>query len=320
MNDNTSEPILVLRVKGPATESGRIQLADLLNIGKHVQAAVERVARVLVGQADSRRPGRKPQEILKDCSLEVVAFSKGSFEIALDLPRSKFEAMHLGVEAVERLFEGFDNIGTNGEELPVGYDTGVLHCLRDMGSIIGKGITGIEAETSTQRVRRKFTYSLDMRTRITKRIHGPVSSLRSVEGRLLMADFKHDSERCRIHPPVGEPVSCVFHENLTETVYEHLRRYVRVTGEATEDPATGKIKNIKISDIEPVELEGETLEVITGDEFWQERTLEQLAEEQAIRPLQRLDDVLGHASSLWEDDEDFEEFLTAMKDTGNKAA
>ena len=320
MTIDTHEPILILRAKGPGTEGGRIQLADLLHIGRYVQAAVERVARVLVGQADSRRPGRKPQEIIKECTLEVVAFSKGSFEIALDLPRTKFEAMHLGVEAIEKLFEGFEKIVTNGEELPVGYDNGVLHCLRDMGSILGEGITEIEAQTRTQRVRRTFTYSRDMRQRITEKIHGPVSLLRSIEGRLLMADFKHDGERCRIHPPVGEPVTCVFQEDLTDIVYEHLRHHVRITGEATEDPATGKIKNIKISDIESVELEGETFEPITGEEFWREKSLDQLAEEQAVRPLQCFEDILGRASSLWENDEDFDAFLAAIKDTGDKAA
>lgn len=313
-----NEPILILRAKGPATEGGRIQLVALLNIGKHVQAAVERVASVLSG-TDSRRRGRKPQEIVKECTLEVVAFSSGSFEIALDLPRSRFETMHLGIEAVERLFEGFDKIGHNGDELPMGYDTGVLHCLRDMGSILGESITEIEAETRTQKVRRKFTYGQDMRKRITEKIHGPVSSLRSVEGRLLMADFRHDSEKCRIHPPVGEPVTCVFREDLTDTVYEHLRRYVRVTGEATEDSVTGLIKSIKISDIEPVSLEGESIEAITGEDFWQEKSLDQLSEEQSVHPLMHLEDVLGRGSDLWENDDEFESFLSSMKGNGGEA-
>jgi len=318
MNGNTHEPLLILRAKGPATEGGRIQLVDLLRIGRHIQSAVERVARVLVGQADSRRPGRKPQEIVKECTLEVVAFSKGSFEIALDLPRSKFETMHLGVEAVEKLFEGFDKIATDGYELPVGYDTGVLHCLRDMGGILSEGITEIEADTRTQRVSRKFIYNQDIRRRIIEKMHGLVSSLRSIEGRLLMADFKHKNEKCRIHPPVGEPVICIFQEELAEIVYEHLRHYVRVTGETTEDPETGHIKSIKLTDIEPVSVEGETFETITGEDFWQEKSLEQLAAEQSIQPLQRLEDILGHGAFLWENDEEFEAFLFASKSSNRK--
>jgi hypothetical protein len=318
MNGNTHEPLLILRAKGPATEGGRIQLVDLLRIGRHIQSAVERVARVLVGQADSRRPGRKPQEIVKECTLEVVAFSKGSFEIALDLPRSKFETMHLGVEAVEKLFEGFDKIATDGYELPVGYDTGVLHCLRDMGSILSEGITEIEADTRIQRVSRRFIYNQNTRRQIIEKMHGLVSSLRSIEGRLLMADFRHKNEKCRIHPPVGEPVICIFQEELAETVYEHLRHYVRVTGETTEDPETGRIKSIKLTDIEPVSVEGETFETITGEDFWQEKSLVQLAAEQAVQPLQRIEDILGHGAFLWENDEEFEEFLFAIKSGNNK--
>lgn len=314
MDNNTPKPLLILRAKGPATEGGRIPLNDLLHIGKHVQSAVERVARVLGGQTGSRRRGRKPQEILKECMLEVVAFSKGSFEIAFDLPHTKLEGMNLGVEAIEKLFEGLSKIESDGGELPAGYDSGVLHCLRDMGNVLSEGISEIEAETNTQKVQRKFTYNKNIHSRIIEKMQSPVSSLRSIEGRLLMADFKHESEKCRIHPAIGEPVTCNFQEELNETVYEYLRRPVRVTGEATEDPETGRIKSIKISDIEPVSMEGEAFETITAEDFWQEKSLKQLAEEQAIGPLQSLTDVLGKGASLWETDAEFEAFLSAMED------
>jgi hypothetical protein len=319
MNNNTRQPLLILRAKGPATEGGRIPLNDLLHIGKHVQSAVERVARVLVGQTDSRRRGRKPAEILRECTLEVVAFTRGSFEIAFDLPATKLEGMNLGVEAVEKLLQGMNKIETNGGELPEGYDSGVLHCLKDMGNILSEGITEIEAETYTQKMQQKFTYTQQIRRRIIEKMQSPVSSLRSIEGRLLMADFKHENEKCRIHPAIGEPITCNFEEELNETVYEYLRRPVRVTGEAIEDPETGRIKNIRISDIEPVSVEGEAFETITAEDFWQEKSLKQLAEEQAIHPLQRFSDVLGGGASLWETDAEFEAFLFAMEENGGKA-
>jgi hypothetical protein len=187
-----------------------------------------------------------------------------------------------------------------------------------MGSILSKGITEIEADTRIQRVSRRFIYNQNIRRQIIEKMHGLVSSLRSIEGRLLMADFRHKNEKCRIHPPVGEPVICIFQEELAETVYEHLRHYVRVTGETTEDPETGRIKSIKLTDIEPVSVEGETFETITGEDFWQEKSLVQLAAEQAVQPLQRIEDILGHGAFLWENDEEFEEFLFAIKSGNNK--
>jgi len=307
------EPVLVVRAKGPATEGGRIPLQDLLNIGRHVQAAVERVARVLVGQPDSRRPGPKPQEIASSCALQVVALNEACFEIAFDLPRDRFEEMHLGIEAVEKLLEGFERIGADGDALPPGYDTGVLHSLRDMGRVLGSGIEEIEAEARTRRVRRRYSFGPQVHARIVQRIRGPVSNLRTIEGRLLMADFRHDAERCRIHPPTGSPIVCEFDESLEETVYEHLRRYVRVTGETTEDPVTRHIASIKITDIEPVALEGEEFETVSADAFWEEKPLGELVAEQGVQPVGHLDDVWGKGSDLWADDEDFETFLAATK-------
>jgi hypothetical protein len=320
MNTNTNEPMLIIRVKGKATEGGRIALHDLMRLGNNVQRAVERVARVLVGHADSRRPGRKPSEIARSCALEVVALKQGSFAVAFDLPKEQFEPMHLGVEAVEKLLEGLDQIGTNGEALPAGYDAGVLHSLRDMGRILGRGIDTIEAESRTQRARKTFSYTNQTRQRIIERIRGPVSNLRSIEGRLLMADFQQRAEQCRIHPAIGEPIRCKFDESLEQTVYEYLRSQVRITGETTEDPNTGRISSITITDIEPVTLEGAEFDAISPDAFWHDKTLDQLASEQVVGPVTRLEDVWGAGSDLWESDDDFDAFVSATKGDGNQGA
>ncbi|MBM4044107.1 MAG: hypothetical protein FJ279_03255 [Planctomycetes bacterium] len=320
MTSRNADPILIVRAKGPATTGGRIALQDLLQLGRHIQAAVERVARVLVGQADSRKRGRKPREIESSCPLEVVALNRGSFEVALDLPREHFENMHLGVEAVEKLLEGLECIDRDGETLPPGYDTGVLHSLKDMGLILGKGIDEIEVESRTQRLRRRFSFNPRVHGRITSRIRCPMAASRTLEGQLLMADFRHDGERCRIHPPTGEPVVCQFDESLEETVYEYLRSFVRVTGETREDPATGRIVSITIRDIEPVSMEGAGFETISAEEFWQEKSLTQLVAEQGVPPVQRLEDVWGKGAELWTDEEDFEAFLAATKGVQGRRA
>jgi len=55
-----------------------------------------------------------------------------------------------------------------------------------------------------------------------------------------MADFKEHGTRCRIHPSVGEPIICLFDEMQKEEVLENILFYVRIIGEAKEDPITGK--------------------------------------------------------------------------------
>lgn len=311
MKRDKAEPILVITVRGPATKDGRIALKDLMALGKHVQSSVERVATVLSGKADSRKPGRRPKKVVESCPLEVVALNQGSFEIALDLPRDTFEFAHLGVESIEKLVEGIESISTNGSVLPSGFDTGVLYSLRDLGRLLDKGVDEIEVTSRTQRLQRQVSYNPTVQNRIIEKIRGPVTSERTIEGRLLMADFRHDVEKCRIHPTVGEPIVCQFDESLEETVYEHLRGFVRITGETKEDPITGRITSIKIQDIEALSIEGEEFDTITADSFWEERSLEELATEQNVQPLQKLEQILGSGSSLWSDDEDFEEFLVA---------
>lgn len=313
-------PILTLRITGPATKGGRMRLSALLQLGKHIQAAVERVGRVLVGQMDSRRAGRKPQEIVQECSLEIVALGSGSFEITLDLPRTKLEPMDLGVAAVEHLFEGVETIQTDGDTLPAGFDAGVLHSLRDIGEMLGENIEQIEAKTRTQRLRREFSLDRRLHQRILARLQSPVSNQRTIEGRLLMADFRHDGERCRLHPPLGEPITCRFDEALAERVYEHLRRYVRVTGETQEDPHTGKMLSLDIRDIESIRMEGEAFETISTEDFWQDKTLEHLAADQSVHPIRQLEDVLGKGAKLWETDEEFNAFLVSIESRGTARA
>jgi len=89
---------------------------------------------------------------------------------------------------------------------------------------------------------------------------------------------------------------------------------VRAKGPATEG---GRIKSITVSDIEPGGIQGEQIEAISAEEFWEEKSLEQMAAEQGEEPLSALEDVLGKGADLWEDDEDFAAFLTAV--AGGKA-
>ena len=49
------------------------------------------------------------------------------------------------------------------------------------------------------------------------------------------------------------------------------------------------------------------------EQFWTEKSLEQMAVEQEVRPIQRLEDIWGKGSDLWKDDDDFAAFLTATK-------
>ena len=47
----------------------------------------------------------------------------------------------------------------------------------------------------------------------------------------------------------------------------------------------------------------------TVDRFWEQRTIEELASEQGVRPLDRLEEILGKGKSLWKTAGEFEGFV-----------
>lgn len=59
--------------------------------------------------------------------------------------------------------------------------------------------------------------------------------------------------------------------------------------------------------LEPGELDQ------TSDPFWSERSLEQLAADQGVTPINHLEEVWGTGAELWADDEDFIAFLAATE-------
>jgi len=53
--------------------------------------------------------------------------------------------------------------------------------------------------------------------------------------------------------------------------------------------------------------------VIDDVEFWQEKTAEELAAEQGVKPIQRLEEIWGAGADLWDSEEEFETFLQSIR-------
>lgn len=47
--------------------------------------------------------------------------------------------------------------------------------------------------------------------------------------------------------------------------------------------------------------------------FWRDKTFEELAGEQGVQPIQRLEEVFGKDADLWETDDEFRAFLAASE-------
>ena len=127
----------------------------------------------------------------------------------------------------------------------------------------------------------------------------PRTGTRTVVGRLMMADFKEDGPRIRVHPAVGEPVFCEFDETMRDEVYENVLCLVRVTGLARTDATSARIRSLRIVDIARVEESAAGSEAAASGgvpypgEFWQAQTIEELASSQGVAAPPSFDELLG---------------------------
>lgn len=297
---NNPSPKLEVRLTGPAAEGGRLRVDVLLDVAHAVQTAVTRLAYGLRGEATVRR-GRAPREVADLTRLEIVGLREGSTVLVFELagherPLDEFD---LGLEALGAFEAGLPNVAA-GETPPAPWDAGVIDAVEHLAPVFDKGIDQIVVGDP----------AVDQRAVLTKPIlevrrlaASPTTrELTIVEGRLLMADFSATRDEARIHRPHDPPVRCRFGPDLESTVLRLLRRYVRATGSAEFDE-NGRIRVLELESLEDAEP-------APGRSFWELPSLDELAEERGVEPVERLEDLV---SGFWPEDESVDEFLAAIE-------
>jgi hypothetical protein len=185
------------------------------------------------------RRGRQPDSIKDELALDLVLLTPGSPATVLGFERRRgqtaFPAMDFGQEILEKALAGLDYVQKTGDSLPPGCDAGVLLAWRDAGVLFSQGVREIAFTLNRREQSLATRFTPEGFTRIQERIKGPQTNIRTIEGRLLMADFKEHGTRCRVHPSAGEPVLCLFDEAQKDEVLEDILHFVRIVGEAKED-------------------------------------------------------------------------------------
>lgn len=303
---------LRIKLEGPAVRQDRVRLSDLVLFGNQLQTALDRVARVLLGAKASNLSGRRPSEVHASCALEVVEVRGGSLTITCDLPPQDQLTLvdDLGEEALVSLLEGIVAVSSGQADLPKSFDKGVLLALREGGKLLDHGIDRITFDLRTRRGQWSHQYDREVHRRLVERIQGPVANRRTVEGRLLMGDFKETGLRCRVHPAAGRPISCTFVEAQRDAVLAALTRYVRLVGEAIE--RGGHIESLRIEDIEILDKDEDvTAGQEKGGAFFEPlQVLEALAAEQGVKPASDFDKLLGH---FWPERESADDFIRTVR-------
>ena len=300
---NRHNPLLKIRFDGKAVGAGTIPVSHLLDFLSNMKKVLQRIGRVLQGDAESIRRGQPPRNIKEEVELDLVLLTHGSPAVVLGFERRQaarsFPEMDFGMDVLKKALGGLATIQEDAPEgtLPAGYDTGVLMAWRDTGKLFSQDVTKIEFTLRQQAAPITTVFTSEGFGRIQERIKGPQTNVRTVEGRLLMADFKEHGTRCRVHPSAGDPVLCLFDEEQKDEVLEDILCYVRVVGEALEDPVSGKIASIKIHDIEHLEgRDDEAADLLPqgtpiSQNFWESPTLDELARSQNVQLMTNAQDL-----------------------------
>ncbi len=308
-------------LKGKSIGTSRIPVSHLLLLLFELNKVLNRVGRVLQGQGESIRRGPTQKSIKDEIGLDLVELTHGSPDTVLGFERPSgqqaFEGLDFGVEILAKALNGLMEIQQECEELPAGFDSGVLIAWRDLGTLFEKGVSEIQFSLNHRPQPLGALYNPNAYRRIQKRIQGPQINIRTVEGRLLMADFKEHGTRCRVHPSVGDPVLCLFDEERKDEILDNILRYVRVIGEAKEDPITNRITSIVLHDIQRLEdREQERTDLLPQGtplptDFWQSLSIEELAQAQGVRPLNDVSVLFG----TWpgEPDDGFEDEVRKLR-------
>lgn len=298
-----SDPLLKIRFDGNAVGAGKIPVTHLLRFLTNMNKALYRTGRVLTGESESVRRGPQARSIKEEVALDLIMLTHGSPAAVLGFERQQSETalpgMDLGLEIFDKAVSGLVTVQGLVDTLPAGYDVGVLMAWRDAGILFSQGITKINFTLNHRSTPLTATFTPEGFMRIQERITGPRTNIRTIEGRLLMADFKEHGTRCRVHPAVGDPVLCLFDDAQRDEVFEDILQYVRIVGEAKEDPLTGRISSIRIHDIERLEdREDEVANLLPqgiplSRDFWESPTLDELAQTQNVRPIANVRELFG---------------------------
>ncbi|WP_198018705.1 hypothetical protein [Chloroflexus sp. Y-396-1] len=301
------ELFLQVSLEGESVLWGRIPISYLAIFLSGFQRALYRTGEILLDEQDNvahdvKRIVRRKQ-LRQLLELDLVGISGRSSSTILSFQRSATAlSVRNGSEAI-RIFEKalweLEKMQHATDESSFRFDRELLIAWSTVGALFQRGISLITftLHQSVSPLRVWYTaQGFDVISRHT---------LTEIEGYVFMVDFKR--RRMSLQTSSGESVSCIFTEEQADEIAGMTRNYVRVKGEAVINPASGKMSYVRVHTIEPLSR---------NKEFWQSRTLDELAMLQGITS----ETDLKAFYNTWpgEVDDKFERFINSLR-KGNLA-
>ncbi|MFE2128071.1 hypothetical protein [Streptomyces amritsarensis] len=261
-----------LYASGPATEGGRIPLAELARLASELQATLERLALSINGTLI--KTGRRPREIVDAVRLDFVGFETGSAILKVSRTgQGSLTGDHLLEDSFRALANGIKSIQEQGGSVPHEFTPQVINGLRSLtGGIGSRGITRIRVTSSSAP---EFEFNAELRSALREIELSLVESEATVVGRLQMGDFSPASLLCRIDTYAGS-IQCAFGAEIRDKVLDCMDQLVMAHGIAEMQPDESTIRMLRISEIDSISSRPA-------------KSLTQLASEQQISPVDSVD-------------------------------
>jgi hypothetical protein len=306
---------LNLRLTGPTVDDNRLPLSELERVSKKLRATLRDIAIVLSNHGPSGRSGRVAKFIETAVDLEVVGAPRaGSFVLDLEAPSAAPTGSQLfddlGPDLAERsiraFVSGLDRLTDETEQLPEGFDRGVLGAIGGFAQTFSKGVDEIVITASDGQSGAEVAHLDRDRVALAKRlVRRPVKAQTALEGVLRMVDDR--TLECRIEHPPSTSVTCFFDEKDRNVVWKAGtgRQIVRISGEGEFVPGEHEPRRIWASSIRVL------YEELSFDQhlFWRKTDIDTLAREQQPSTVHALPDA-----NDWRDDLEADALIAAIWD------
>jgi hypothetical protein len=286
---------------------------DLITLTTVLQTAVRGVGAVLSG-GRAGVGGRKSRDIEAATELYLIAEPRsGSLTLELALAPEPgaipgTEQPHLGQRALRALIDGVAGLDDSSDELPEGFDPGVLRTLDRLGPVLRKGYhvtftANGKAEQRQAHVDQRWLGTVE------HLIAKPLRARLTLEGVLQMVDLGARPLQCRIDRGYLPSVMCLIPKAFEADVRAALGKRVLITGEGEFDSGSDEPKRTVVERLEPVtQVAGVNPERIREHVPWQD-----LAVQQNVGILTDPSQLAG----VFQDDDELDQFLAVRGPGGD---
>jgi hypothetical protein len=300
---------LRIGLTGGEAHLGEVAASDVAYLILGIERALSQAASVIVGRPKTTT-GRREQVIADAVRLRLVAIEERSVVPVMEIPDVELredetldvDVQSLGEAALDRIIDAVDPLARP--------DPIIAKALVELAERlrIGDRYDALTLDAKTNGHRRRVRVDGQVRQRLRSYVDSapPVPTRTdALVGVLAEADFEKRTARLRT---TTEPaVQIGFDEDLADEIQAALRQQASFRGEVIYDAKSNIAKYVRLQRIE----RGEQLVLgLDPEEFWRERTFEDLAQLQGAGQPANLDDLYDADAT----DEERDAFMAAVSE------